>query len=167
MVKLFIASSLDGFIAGPNEEIDWLFDDDDYGYSDFMADIDAVVMGRKSYELCLGFGSWPYMNIPTYVMSGSLEQSKISTVSITDSSPSKLMDKLGNKNVWLMGGGELIASFRKQHLIDEYLIAVHPILLGNGIPLFPGQLPQEVLTLESTKTYPSGLVTLKYYRKDP
>ncbi|MEE9161911.1 MAG: dihydrofolate reductase family protein [Candidatus Neomarinimicrobiota bacterium] len=170
-VILYIATSLDGYIARPDGSVAWLStydrDDEDYGYAEFYGSIDALVMGSKTYEQVLGFGDWPYAGRPTYVLSRRDLEHQRGEVTIAPTRPDSLLQKLdavGHKRVWLVGGAELAASFGKQGLIDEYIITIVPIVLGGGIPLFPSPGNEEQLELLKSKQYSSGLVQLQYGR---
>jgi dihydrofolate reductase len=166
-IILQLAVSLDGFIEGPNGEFDWCFTDDDYGMTQFFKRIDAIFIGRKTYELTLTMGGSAPPGFPAlkeYIFSRSLDQVEGDRVLITGrlvEEVSKIKSEPG-KDIWLFGGAALTTSFINLGLIDEMALAVHPILLGSGKPLFqdiPGRIP---LQLINTQAYPSGLVMLSY-----
>lgn len=164
-VRLFIATSLDGYIAGPNGEIDWLFTDQDYGYSAFADSIDTVFMGRRSYETSLAFGEWPHPGKETIVFSRRGIAVASPTTVVTDCPPGDVVAGLRDepgKDFWLLGGGELIKGFLDAGLIDEAVIAVHPIILGDGIPLIPKDTRVAKLILKDQQPYETGLVILSY-----
>lgn len=168
-IVLFIACSLDGFIARENGDVDWLFTDQDYGYTGFFADVDTVLMGRRTYDQVLTFGEYPYKGTEGYVFSRKRGAGKDANVTFVSDDPVDFVWKLkqGPGNViWLVGGGELIHPFVRQNLIDEYQIFVHPVVLGSGIPLFRSPLPETWLRLERTRAFESGLVQLTYVRKE-
>lgn len=139
-VILYIASTLDGFIARENGGIDFLkpFEEmgTDYGYNDFIATIDALVMGSHTYEQALTFGDWPHAGTPTYVFTHrQLPQQQ--DVFSWDDTPEALMHQLRDlKNIWLVGGTELITSFMNAGLVNELIISTIPVIIGSGIPLF-------------------------------
>lgn len=165
-VTLFIATSLDGKIAGPDDDVSWLFTDADYGYSSFYSEVDALIMGRGTYKVVNTFGEWRYTGRRTYVVSRS-EPPEITTPDTTAycGGLPELIEKLeeeGREKVWLVGGGELVSSFLQQGLIDELVVSLHPVLLGKGVPLFPASFPRAILDLKSVKPYESGLVQLRY-----
>jgi dihydrofolate reductase len=163
-VILFIATSLDGYIAGPNGEIDWLFHDADYGYTAFFDSVQALVMGRKSYELSLSFGEWPYGDKPVYVFTRQAPPVD-ARVQFVAGDATALIAELraqGIQNIWLVGGGALVSTFLQEGLIDEFVISVHPLLLGAGIPLFVSGIPRLGLRLEGVTPFASGLVQLRY-----
>jgi dihydrofolate reductase len=157
-VVYYVAASLDGFIATPDGGIDWLkpFEGsgEDYGYGEFYASVEAVLMGRKTYEQSLQFPEWPYAGKPYWVFSKE-----------TGNTPSTVvaeMKQRGIRRAWLVGGGKLAAAFRAEGFITEHIVSVIPVLLGSGIPLFDGPGPAEPLTLLSAKTFDSGIVQLRY-----
>jgi dihydrofolate reductase len=166
-VTLFIATSLDGYIAGPDDDLSWLFTDADYGFSSFYTQVDTLIMGRGTYEVVRKFGEWPYPGKKTVVVSrkGDLEPSTADTRVFSGELPElvKLLDKQESKAVWLVGGGELVRSFLAAGLIDRITVSLHPVLLGKGIPLFPGGFPKTVLIFESAHPFESGLVQLNYH----
>ncbi len=166
-VVLFIATSLDGYIASPDGTVDWLFHDADYGYTDFMASVDAVVMGRKTWEQARTFEDVPFAGKQVIVFSRSQSDANDSRIRFVQGDPSTTITEIqscGQKNIWLVGGGDLIRQFIAGNLIDEFRIFVHPIILGEGIPLFPRQSGRTDLSFESSQSFPSGLVELRYRR---
>jgi dihydrofolate reductase len=166
-IILFIATSLDGFIAGRSGEIDWLFTDQDYGYAEFLNTIDVVIMGRKTYEQVLTFGEYPYKGIEGYVFSRSRAGMKDKNVALLSGDVANFVHALKEKpgkNIWLVGGAGLIHAFMQHNLIDEYVISVHPIVLGSGIPLFRSPIPATKLVFMQSRTFGSGLVQLTYGR---
>ena len=165
-VVYYVATSLDGFISGPNHEIDWLFDDDDYGYTEFLASVDVLVMGRATYDVCLGFDPWPYPEHDVYVVTHRPVEPR-PRVTAFSGDPNLLLDRLAARSVWLVGGGDLAGQVRRAHRIDRYVISVHPVWLGRGIPLFPPDLPREELVFEGSTSWRSGLCQLRYRRAQP
>jgi len=167
-VILFIATSLDGYIARTDGSIDWLFTDQDYGYTAFSAGVDTIIMGRKTYEQVLTFGEFPYAGKECFVFSRNPARGSDDRVVFLDDDPSDLLGRLRSrtgKNIWLVGGSELIHEFVLQDLIDTCVISIHPVILGSGIPLFRAPLPQQSLVLRDTTTFNTGLVQLTYTRK--
>lgn len=163
---LSLAVSLDCFIEGPNGEYDWCFMDQDYGMSDFMNNIDAVFVGRKTYEMSLGMeadtSGMPKME--EYVFSNTLDTVKDGKILVKGdirTEVQKIKNKEGN-DIWLFGGAGLTSTLMNFKLIDELHLAVHPILLGGGKPLFHEITERTQLKLIDTKVYSSGLVSLKY-----
>ena len=166
-IILQVAVSLDGFIEGINGEIDWCFTDQDYGLKDFFKQIDTVFMGRKTYELMLTMGPDATAGFPKlkqYIFSTTLNEVKDDSVIIKDDIQLQV-EKIKNdngKNIWLFGGGNLTTSLMNLNLVDEVWLAVHPVLLGGGIPLFDNLKERVSLKLIDTQTYSTGLVFLKY-----
>ena len=174
MIKLYIAQSLDGYIAQNDGSIDWLtkFSDEnlsDYGYNDFISNVDTLIMGRKTYESILSFViEWPYSEENSYVV--PTDNSFIVTTPktfitklITEDFIAKIKSE-SKKNIWLVGGGNLILSFQKHDAIDEYYISIIPILLGNGISLFAPNTIDTKLMLCSFQSFESGIVNVIYKR---
>jgi dihydrofolate reductase len=163
-VILFIATSLDGYIAGPHGEIDWLFHDADYGYTAFFDSVQALVMGRKTYELSLSFGEWPYGDKPVYVFTRQTPPVDVRVHFVVGDAAGLVagLRAQGIQNIWLVGGGALVSTFLQEGLIDEFVISVHPLLLGAGIPLFASGVPRLGLQLAGMTPFASGLVQLRY-----
>jgi dihydrofolate reductase len=164
-IKLFIACSLDGFIAGPNGEIDWLFTDGDYGYSDFYKSIDSTLNGYKTYEKTLEFGEFPYKGKKNYVFTrqpGRQGGARVQFITTDPAAFTRQLKAQPGKDVFLVGGGEIIRLLYAERLIDEYCIAFHPVILGAGIPLFSNLAGRQPLRLTDCKSYPSGLVQVTY-----
>ncbi len=165
-IILFIAASLDGYIAGPNGELDWLFGDQDYGYNDFIAGIDTLVMGRKTYDAILGMDmEWPYEGKEVIVLTRRTGLPDDPRVVFSSRPLAELVEELREKpgkDIWLVGGGELIKDFLEEGLIDEAYFAVHPILLGAGIPLIPPGSRKTHLSLVDVIKYETGLLMLRY-----
>jgi len=166
-IVLQLAVSLDGYIEGPAGEFDWCFADGDYGMTDFLKRIDAIFIGRKSYELALSLGGATppgFPEITEYVFSNSLEKVEANRVIIRGDfveTVNQIRNQPG-KDIWLYGGAALTSSFINMGLVDEMILAVHPILLGAGKPLFEKLSGRIILELISAQTYPSGLVMLSY-----
>ncbi len=170
--KVFIATSLDGFIADKNGNIDWLHENpspsgNDGGYSDFIQTVDALIMGRGTYETVLGFDcEWPYSK-KVFVLSNSLKEvdpslkGKAEVITGNLRQIVKDLNDQGYRNLYI-DGGKTIQSFLREGLIDELIITQVPILLGNGIPLF-GELSDRVrLKHLDTKAFDNGLVQSHY-----
>lgn len=169
---VFIATSLDGFVARADHGLDWLMkrqtDGEDHGYERFVDNVDGVVMGRGSYENVLTFGEWPYEK-PVVVMSRTLSQRDIPSdlqtkVSLTDLEPTRLMRSLAAEG-WsraYVDGGLVVQSFLREGLIAEMTIATVPVLIGSGRRLF-GELDADIeLALVSSRSFASGLVQSHY-----
>jgi dihydrofolate reductase len=169
---VFIATSLDGYIARPDGDIGWLLQrddpDEDHGYTAFIADKDMIVMGRGSYETVAGFETWPY-DRPVLVLSKRLAGAPVperlqGKVRFADLAPAEAMRELereGMRRVYV-DGGRLVQSFLRERLIDDMVITTVPVLIGAGRPLF-GELPGDRdLALVSSRSFPSGLVQSTY-----
>lgn len=157
-VILFIASSLDSYIARPSSDIDWLFTDQDYGYSEFFATVDTVLMGRKTYKQVLTFGEYPYKEKKTYVFTNNSSLKRYNNADIA-TDVRKFVDNLrqvDGKNIWLIGGSLLIRDFMSKNLVDELILSIHPIILGEGIPLFAHQINATSLKLNGCQKIQFG-----------
>jgi dihydrofolate reductase len=174
---VFIATSLDGYIARSNGSLDWLSTHaasaDDHGYRNFIRGIDGIVMGRGTFETVLSFDAWPYEK-PVVVMSRSLTHADvradvIDKVTVTDLVPTAVMEMLSAKG-WrraYVDGGQVIQSFLRAGLIDDMVVTRIPVLLGSGLPLF-GPLDRDLrLKHLGTTAFRSGLVQSKYEILNP
>lgn len=172
---VFIAKSLDGYIAGKNGELDWLHaipnpENNDMGYTALMEEIDAIVMGRTTFETVCGFGGdWPYSK-QVFVLSNSLKEipeELNKKVSLTNGTPQEILNKIYKKGYFKLyiDGGRTVQNFLKEDLIDELRITTIPILLGGGFALF-GDLPKpmELEHIES-KVFLNQIVQDCYQRK--
>lgn len=169
---VFIATSLDGFIARPNGDIDWLLQRDDpaedHGYHDFIADKEVIVMGRGSYEKALGFAPWPY-DRQVLVLSRQLAGTAVPAalagkLRFSGATPEQAMAQLeaeGVRRVYV-DGGQLVQSFIRAGLVADMVVTTVPVLIGAGRPLF-GALEGDVdLALVASRSFPSGLVQSAY-----
>ena len=165
---LYIATTLDGYIARPDGRIDWLnsFEagEEDYGYSAFYATIDALIMGATTYEQVLGFGDWVYAGKRSYVLTQrplTSDRDDIVFVNGGLEAVLKAIHAAGYQRVWIVGGGNVASQFMAQRLIDEYIIAILPIILGDGFALYQS-VPEQRLRLIDATSYPTGAVVLRY-----
>ncbi len=172
-IVYYVAASLDGYIATPDGGVGWLsrFEGagEDYGYAAFYASVNAILLGSRTYEQVLTFGSWPYPGLPCWVFSRRRIEGGPPEVTVTAQSPAEVVAELEARRLgraWLVGGGKIAASFRAQGLISEYIISVIPVILGAGLPLFGAPGPEENLRLAETTPYRSGVVQLRYLRED-
>jgi len=166
-IILQLAVSLDGYIEGPNGEFDWCFTDQDYGMSAFFKRVDATFMGRKSYELALAMAAEIPPGFPKmkeYVFSNTLSKVKEGVILVNGDIKSEVekIKKEKGKDIWLFGGAELISSLMNLDLVDEIILAVHPVVLGSGKALFKEIKERTWLTLTDHKIYSNGLVFLTY-----
>ncbi len=165
-ITLNIATSLDGYIEGPNGEIDWCLNDQDYGLTEFSEDTDALFMGRKSYELIAQGGLGFFEDHSIYVFSDTLSPDEHFGIRIIRKADfvtfvKDFIEQEG-KNIWFFGGANLLASFMAENFIDEFLVSVHPLILGGGKSLFQPAENKIDLMLINHKSYSSGLVQLRY-----
>ena len=166
-VVLGLGISIDGYIARLNGAVDFLFMPRDYSMASFFKTIDTAIMGRKTLDAALKMGGSFGSSMPAYVFSRSRSAGERDGIVFTNESPAALIRKLRErpgKNIWLMGGGELARDFLKADLVDELHLGVVPVLLGEGIPLFPAGFPQRDFALIENKTYSRGLIALQYAR---
>ena len=163
-IILNLALSLDGFIEGTRGEYDWCFDDQDYGLTEFVEGIDALLMGRKTYETLQSAGTDPFPSKHKYIVSTKTIQSNSSETIIADDFINAIhrLRKENGKNLWLFGGAQLTDALLKEKLVDEFQLSVHPILLGGGTRLFRDFETRIKLELIDCKKYDSGLVQLFY-----
>lgn len=170
---IYIATSLDGFIATNDGGLDWLdeipnSEKSDIGYAEFMSGIDAILMGRRTFEKVLTFGLWPYEK-PVYVLSKSkvdVPKELESKVKAITGNPKELVDQLkelGHQNLYV-DGGITIQGFLEEDLIDEMIITRVPILLGNGIPLF-GKLTKRLYFSHERTEFPTEMLAKSYYKR--
>ena len=168
-VILFIAMSLDGYIAKPDDNIGFLdkmnVEGEDYGYSTFIETVDTIILGRRTYDKLLSMGvEAPYGERKVFVLTKKQRQSD-GNISFYSGEMTKLISsikKSSGKNIYCDGGAETIWQMLNARLIDEMIISVVPILLGDGIRLFGRTFPENELTLIKSKTFEKGLVQLHY-----
>lgn len=178
-MRAYIASSIDGFIAGPRDDIDWLeaprpawapmaagpwgdHPADALGYDGFIADVGAMLMGRRSYDVVAGMGvEWPYGDLPIIVATGRPLGGAPATVT-TASAPianlvSEAQNAAGGKDVYI-DGGSIIRQALDAELIDELIVTLHPTVLGSGHPLFAGAEHRHHITVTDVRRYGDGMV---------
>lgn len=168
-LHLYIAMSLDGFIARPDGDLDWLSivhrNDEDYGYHAFVKGTDTVIMGRKTYDKVLSFGiDYPHQDKTSYIITRQTRPSE-GNVHFYNGSLKELVEKLKSqegKDIYCDGGAEIVTELRKNGLIDVYTISIIPVLLGDGLRLFPDGFAEQRLKLIKSKSFESGLVQVSY-----
>jgi dihydrofolate reductase len=169
----YVASSLDGYIAKEDGDVSWLeelnISMEDAGYDEFYSTVDALVMGRKTYEMIVSFGKWPYGDKPVWVCSSNsitpIEGSNLQAGN-TPEEVYKAANEMNIKHLWLVGGGSLASSFLVNNLLTNISLSLMPIILGGGIKLF-GDVPAPIkINKESEKTHKSGMVQLEYTIKN-
>lgn len=173
ILSLYIATSLDGYIAKPNDDLSFLKlvekEGEDYGYSEFMANIDTIIIGRKTYDYVLKeIGPSHYDNgqRDVYVITRT-ERPSIGRTTFYSGNLADLVKRLkseNGKNIYCDGGAEIINELLKYDLIDEFIISVIPILVGNGTRLFKDNRPEQHLEFVSAKSFETGLTQLYYIR---
>ncbi|MBN1529510.1 MAG: dihydrofolate reductase [Thermoleophilaceae bacterium] len=175
--RYYLAQSLDGYLAEVDGGIDWLEDYEgeaelagpdliDGSYDEFIAGIGALAMGSATYEFVLGVGRWPYAGLPTWVFTSR----RLPTMQGADirfaNGPvaphhAHMTAAAGDRDVWLVGGGDLAWQFAADGLIDELILTVVPVVLGSGLPTFAGRLT-DPLVLTGVRPFRSGMVELRY-----
>lgn len=169
-VIVHIAASADGYIAGPDGDLEWLTSRPApkgfYGMNAFMKSIDTMLLGRKTYEVSLSLGAKFDAKRPTIVFSRQRPPADVpSGVEFVNDPIGPYIGRLREqpgKDIWLMGGGELIASFLDEQAIDEFVISVVPVFIGDGIPLIARRHRHVPLDLQSVERFEDGLVQLHY-----
>lgn len=166
---LYIASSLDGRIAKPNNDMSFLdhvqVEGKDYGYYDFIKSIDTIILGRKTYEWVMTqVEEYPYKEQDVYVITRT-ERPKKDNITFYAGDLAELVSQLKSKpgkNIFCDGGAEIVNELLKAQLFDELIISVIPVILGEGIRLFHDGIPEQILQLIDSKSFESGLVQLHY-----
>jgi dihydrofolate reductase len=175
-LKLYSAMSLDGFIAGPNGEIGWLDEPgrdgandepaaqgssgEDYGYQEFYDSVDTTLMGMETYRLISNFDEFPYENKTNFVFTRSQRPHAqyVSFVSDDIAGFTRGLKEQPGRDIWLVGGGQVSAVMLNEGLIDEMILTVFPLVIGNGIPVFAPSALLHRLSTVSCETYDSGLI---------
>ncbi len=168
-VILYIAASLDGYIAKPNDDLSFLEivqkEGEDYGYENFVNSIDTVIMGRKTYDWVMTqVTEFPHQDKETYIITRTAKPN-IGNINFYIGDLDKLIETLKTtegKNIFIDGGAEIVNELLKLQLIDEFIISIIPIILGKGVKLFQNGFPEQRLELISSKSFEKGLVQLNY-----
>jgi dihydrofolate reductase len=181
-IQYYVASSLDGFIAESDDTLAWLIDyqgsyeggdaqSTEGSYESFYEDVGALVMGSATYEFVLAEiekgGGWPYMDEPTWVLSSrELPVPDGADVRVVNARVADLHDELmaaaGERNLWVVGGGNVVSQFADEGLLDELIVTLVPVVLGEGKPLFDRRLPGGPLELRGVRPFANGMVELRY-----
>ncbi len=172
-IKLYIAMSLDGYIATENNQVDWLNGDDsdtnNFGtYEKFIEQIDTVILGYNTYnqiQTVLSPDKWPYENMMSYVMTSKTMEDTENIKFVNKKVKDLIKEIKPKKDIWICGGANIIKQFHENDLIDEYTITIIPTILGQGIKLFDSPIKTQKLKLVSTTNY-NGIVDLVYEKKD-
>jgi len=170
-VILYIATSLDGYIAKPNEDLGFLSivqkEGEDYGYKTFVNSIDTVILGRKTYDWIMSqVSEFPHLDKISYIITRTARPT-IGNIHFYTGKLEKLISKLKSeqgKNIFIDGGAEIVNELLKENLIDEFIISIIPVLVGNGTKLFVDGRPEMKLELVSLKKFDTGLTQLHYKR---
>jgi dihydrofolate reductase len=163
----FLATSLDGFIARPDGGLDWLkaveAPPEDYGFAEFFRSVDALVVGRATYDVALGFGEWPYAGKRVVVLTHRPPAARHGET-FASGAPGDVVAALGAAGAGRLyvDGGATVSAFVRAGLLDDLTVSVIPIVLGEGIRLFQPPLPERPLRLREARAFPSGLVRLRY-----
>jgi dihydrofolate reductase len=165
--SVFIAASLDGFIARRDGGLDWLgvaeTPGEDYGFAPFLAGVDGLLLGRATWEVVRGLDPWPYAGKRVAVLAhGRREARHGETFHAGD--PAAVLDALGAEGLRHVyaDGGSVVSQLLAAGRVDGLTVSILPVLLGDGIPLFQGPLPERALVLESARPFPTGVVQLRY-----
>lgn len=171
-VIVFIATSIDGFIAAENDNLDFLSiveqEGEDYGYSEFHNSIDTVIMGRKTYDKVLSFNvPFPHSSKQCYILTNNkaLESQLVQYYSEDVETLIAQLKKQSGKNIFIDGGAQIVQLLLQKQLIDELIISVIPTIIGNGVKLFGSTTPQQLFTLVQAKSFTKGLVQLHYKKQ--
>jgi dihydrofolate reductase len=161
-----VAASLDGFIAGPKGEADWIIIDPEIDFEALFKRFDTVLMGRRTFAAMEKIGQAPMSGMETFVFSRTLEQRKHPNVTILGDKVEEMVAALRagrGKDIWLFGGGSLFRSLLATGLVDTVDVAIVPILLGDGIPLLPSLATRTALKLMNHRVYKkTGIISLEY-----
>jgi len=162
---IYCALSIDGFIADPNGSVDWLdaFQSKEYAFDEFYQSIDSVVIGRKTYEQVLGFGEWPYANIPSFVVSSQTIEITTPNTFLCHQNISHALEKFKDRRVWLVGGCGLYSTCFEHNLVDEIILTTIPVVLGKGIALLDANIPTTRFTLAKTRNFTNS-VSERHYK---
>jgi len=170
---VYVAVSLDGFIARKDGSVDWLPDPpegEDFGWAEFFGSVDAIVMGRATFEVVLNFGVWHYGDTPVTVVSRTMTgipKHLEAKAELSQLAPEPLLQQLaarGHRRVYV-DGGRVVQSFLAEDRIDELVLTTVPMLLGEGIPLFGALKASLTWDLVSSETLSGGLVQSRYRRR--
>ncbi|MGC3978383.1 MAG: dihydrofolate reductase family protein [Paludibacteraceae bacterium] len=169
-IKLYIAASIDGYIARNDGDLDWLTEypinaETNYGYDIFYESIDTVLMGGRTYRDIQNMDIlWPYKDKETYIVTRNPINEKENIHCITENVIETILGlRVQNgKDIWLVGGGKLIAALLNENMVDEMIITTIPVILGSGIPLFPDNPKESKWKIASSESYKNGIIQTAY-----
>jgi dihydrofolate reductase len=164
-VRYAVAASLDGYIAGPNGESDWIIMDPEIDFKTLFNQFDTALLGRRTFQAMASTGNFRMPGMKTFVFSRTLQSQDHPKVTIVADKPEEAVAALRanrGKDIWLFGGGSLFRSLAEAGLVDTVEVSVVPVLLGGGIPLLPSPANQIKLSLTGHKVYKTGAVSLEY-----
>jgi dihydrofolate reductase len=167
-IRYRVAMSLDGYIAGPKGEFDWILPDPEMDFAALFRQFDTLLVGRGTFEFMVKHGQATVPGMKIIAFSRTLQQRDYPDVTIVADKEKETVAALRaqpGKDIWLFGGGVLFRSFLELELVDTVEVAVIPVLLGGGIPLLPAPARQSKLKLTGHKVYPSGIALLEYSRE--
>ncbi|HNG94138.1 MAG TPA: dihydrofolate reductase family protein [Acidobacteriota bacterium] len=167
-IRYVAAMSLDGYIAGPNGEADWIIMDPEINFQALFAEFDTILVGRKTFEKMPKGRKSQKSPMPTFVFSQTLRPEDYPNVTIVSELSETSLSSIraqAQKDIWLFGGGGLFRSLLEARQVDSVETAIIPVLLGGGIPLLPTPAKQTKLTLTEHKVYQTGIVSLVYSTK--
>lgn len=168
----FLGMSLDGFIAGPNDELDWLErgggPPEEHGYAAFFASVDALLVGRRTWDVVSRFPSWPYEGKPVFVLTRRPAQGRHGERFLAGP-PADVLERLGADGVRrvYVDGGRVVSQVLAAGLLDELTVSILPVVIGRGIRLFEDAGPERWLDLASSRAFEGGMVQLRYAARSP
>lgn len=170
-VSCYISSTLDGYIARADGAIDWLTriddTDTDYGYGEFYDSVDGLVMGSTTFEMIQALGPWPYSEKPSFIFTNRSLKANAPNAYSVSGDPIQVIGSSAFsqfRRLWLVGGSALIGTFLKRGLIDEYIITLLPVILGQGLRLFSSPVQEQWLSLTGCTQYDRGVLQMRYAR---
>jgi len=164
-IRYRVAMSLDGYIAGPKGEIDWIIMDPEIDFSAIMSQFDTLLVGRRTFETMAKAGRTAMPGMKTIVFSRTLDPSKYPEVTVVSEKQNERLSSLragSGKDIWLFGGGSLFQSLLEAGFVDTVELSIMPVLLGGGIPFLPTPASRKKLELTGHRIYKSGIVSLQY-----
>jgi dihydrofolate reductase len=168
-VSYCVACSLDGFIATIDDRFDWLFSDDDYGFDEYYRSVDCIVMGRRTFDVAINAEEYPYSKKKAYVFTRRATESPIPEAQFVNEDPARFVKRLKSEaggRIWVAGGGIIATALMQVGLVDELVLTIHPITLGQGVPLFTPHGTRSGWKLHSSKSWHNGMLQTTYRRSE-